>query len=599
MTGPAELLQKTKPQENSFLLCAVFLFSALLWNPGIFVSIGHAQYLPLFTMGSLGFLAAGVLLAGRGRPWKTYFQWALLLFFLLIAGHALAHFARWEFAQIGEALFWITVPAMVCLNYDAFRKLLPVYVLTVGGYSLLYSLGSDLRNIWTAGITGNVNWTASLFIVTMIFFGGLILERLARAAGPGQKKFIAAVGIAGELLLFRQFWIIGSKGALAAAGLTGLLFLFLRSGNKIRKILAAAALLCLLAGAFWAVRNTDPIGKFISDDGRVIFWENALRLIADHPLFGVGQGSFENEYMRYRNADYFWILNPAARSNHPHNHLLFMAGSWGIIGLLLWGILLFAPLWLMARKFYRHEKVPLLETVCFLTVCFSFLHGCLDLILVSMPNSLIALMSLGILWHELVDQSRPSKELPKYGKLIALLLMLCLGGIVAWHSCHAALQLRRTYRNELTLDEIVQTARRHPGEYQVNFELLNYLEKHGRPQAALAVADVMTGSHTPNYPGVHMGRGNALMRLGRFSEALADYQTEAELFPLALRPVYNMVVAARCMKNYPLAKKIEEVLLDRMRLRGNNEQELKLIIMRKEGSHYDLRPREKPSAAAK
>ena len=94
-----------------------------------------------------------------------------------------------------------------------------------------------------------------------------------------------------------------------------------------------------------------------------------------------------------------------------------------------------------------------------------------------------------------------------------------------------------------------------------------------------------------------MGRGNALMRLGRFGEALGDYQTEAELFPLTLRPVYNMVVAARCMKNFPLAKKIEEELLERMRARGNSQEELKIIIAGKNGAHYDLRPREKPSSS--
>lgn len=590
----AELAPNGKCGNFSFRLSALFLLFALLWNPGIFASPGRGIYLPLFTMGALGILAAGVLIAGRFLPLKRYFLGALMLFFLLIAGQSAFHFGRWDASRIGEALFWITVPAMVCMNADSFRKLLPAYVLAVGGYSFFYSSGSELRNIWSAGITGNVNWTASLAVVTMIFFGGLILEWRRKCPLPKRKKLILIFGMAGELLLLRQLWGIGSKGAAAAAVLTGLLYLFLRSGKKVRKILAGAALVCVFAGAVWAVRNTDAIGRFISDDGRVIFWENALRLIADHPLFGVGQGSFENEYMRYRNLDYFWLLNPAPRSNHPHNHLLFMAGSWGIAGLVLWGVLLFGPLGIMIRRFYRHEAVPVFETVCFLTVCCSFLHGCLDLVLVSMPTSLIALMCLGVLWEGVIDRTRPAKELPRYGKIAAALLMLGLGAGIAWQSFHAASQVRRALRNELTPEEIVQTAKRCPGEYPANYELLKHLEKRGDPRSALAVADIMLQSHTPNYPGLHLGRGNALMRLGRFAEALADYRTEAELFPLALRPVYNMVVAARCLKNYPLARKIEEELLGRMRLRGNSEQELKIIIAGKQGDHYDLRPREKP-----
>ena len=136
-----EFAQEGKAGKTSFRLSALFLVFALLWNPGIYLSIGHAQYLPLFTAGALGFLAAGVLAAGGSRPWKGYFQWALILFFLLIAGQTLFHFSRWDAARIGEALFWITVPAMVCRNHAAFRKLIPVYALCVGGYSFLYSAG--------------------------------------------------------------------------------------------------------------------------------------------------------------------------------------------------------------------------------------------------------------------------------------------------------------------------------------------------------------------------------------------------------------------------------------------------------------------------
>ncbi|MBR4662523.1 MAG: hypothetical protein IKO93_01490, partial [Lentisphaeria bacterium] len=151
------------------------------------------------------------------------------------------------------------------------------------------------------------------------------------------------------------------------------------------------------------------------------------------------------------------------------------------------------------------------------------------------------------------------------------------------------------YRNELSPDEIVRTARSCSGNYQANFALLNYLFKRGETEAALAVTDVMLSSHTPNYPGVHMGRGNALMRLGRFGEALENYRVEAELFPLTLRPVYNMIVAARAMKDAALAAKLESELRERMRIRGNDDRDLKLIIMGKNGAHDDLRPREKPA----
>ena len=611
MTEQAEITQETPQQKNSLLLCGFFLICAMLWNPGIYTSLGKASYLPFFTVGALAALSLGIRLHASEFPLRRNFmRLATLGFFLLVAGHFLVNFishrgvvkywensSRWELMQFWECLWWISIPLLAFMQYRAFRKLLPVYVLAVGGYGFLYSAVGDLRGIWNAGITGNVNWTAALFVMTMIFLGWFTLDRRDRCKQAGQRKMSLGLGIVGELLLFWQVWKIGSKGAFLAAGLTALLFFFLRSTAKIRKILIALALLGLFVVSFWAVKHTDAIGRFINDDGRVILWENAVNLIADHPVFGVGQAAYENEYMRYRKADYFFILNPAARSNHPHNHLLYMAGSWGIAGLLLWGILLFGPLAVMIRKYFRHETVDPLETACFLTLCYAVLHGSLDIIMESMPTGFIALMCLGMLWHSnLTDPSTPPVVIPRHKiKWAVTAAAALLAGLMVWLSCYAALQVRRAYRNELSPDEIVRTARSCPGEYQANFALLNYLFKRGETEAALAVTDVMLSSHTPNYPGVHLGRGNALMRLGRFGEALENYRIEAELFPLTLRPVYNMIVAARAMKDAALAAKLESELRERMRIRGNDERDLKIIIMGKNGAHYDLRPREKPA----
>ena len=609
MTDQTELDPGTKQQKTSFLLCAVFLFCALLWNPGIYTLLGRAPYLPLFTVGALTVRSIGIKLhAPEFPPRRNFMRLATLGFFLLVMGHFLVNVisrrgmvkyweicSLWELLQFWDWLWWISIPLLAFLQYRAFRKLLPVYVLAVGGYGFLYSAAGDLYGIWNAGITGNVNWTAALFVMTMIFLGWFTLERRNQCKQAGQRKMILGFGIAGELLLVWLFYRIGSKGAFAAAILTAALFFFLRSSSRIRKILIGIFLLGLLAGALLLSRNTDAAAKFINDDGRVIFWENAVKLIADHPLFGVGQGSYENEYMTYRKADYFFILNPAARSNHPHSHLLYMAGSWGIIGLILWGILLFAPLAVMIRKYYRHETVDPLATACFLTLCYAVLHGSLDIIMESMPTGFIALMCLGMLWHDnLTDPARPPIVIPphkiKWAVTAAIFLAACL---MAWHSCYAVLQVRRAYRHELSVDEIVRTARSCSGNYQANFALLNYLLKRGETAAALAVTDVMLASHTPNYPGLHMGRANALMRQGRFQEALQNYQKEAELFPLTLRPVYNMIVAARFMKDSALAAKLDEELRERMRIRGNDERDLKTIIMGKNGAHYDLRPRDK------
>ena len=576
---------------------AAFLVCALLWNPVIFAPAKGSSTLPLFVPGALGFLAAGiVLLAPEIRPANKYPTAALAGFLILVLGQFVLHFSSWTVAQLGESLFWIAVPLMVYAHPQTFRKLLPVYVLAVGGYAALYSAGPGLRGEWSAGITGNENWTAALFVMTMIFLGGVTAGRWKRTGRPGGKKLSLVLGTAGELVLGWLFFRIGSKGAVLAAVLTLALFGWLRAGAKVRKLLTAAALLCLLAGSVWLIRHTDAAGQFIHDDGRVIFWENAVSLIADHPLFGVGQGSYENEYMTCRGADYFLLKNPAARSNHPHSHLLFIAGSWGITGLILWGILLFVPLAVMTRRFYRHEAADPLDTVCFLTLVYALLHGSLDLIMVSMPTGLIALLCLGMLWSGTADPERPPRPLPfPRIRLAGTAVMAVLSLLVVWRGGHAAMQARRAYRHELTFDAIVRTVRQCPGEYHANYAMLNYLAKRNAPpEILLAVTDIMLGCHTPNYPGLHLGRGNALMRLGRYAEAARMYRAEADLFPLSLRPMYNLIVAVRSQGDLQLAAKYEEELRARMQVRGNDERDLRIILTDRNGAHYDLRPREKP-----
>ena len=596
MNETSDPAQGTDPLKISFLLCALFLICSLLWNPELFTSLGKASYLPFFTPAALSFPAAAILCFRPEKPRvPKYIIIAVLGFGLILLGQFIMHISSWSIAQAGESLWWIAVPALACAHQKSIRKLLPVYVLSVGGYALVYAFAADLRGLWNAGITGNVNWTAALFVMTMIFLGWLIFQRWKNTACRSQRITILILGTTAELLLVWQFYRIGSKGAYAAVILTAAVFVWLWSGRRIRKILIAAALLGLLGGTFLLTRNTDAAAKFINNDGRVIFWENAIRLIADHPLFGVGQGSYENEYMTYRKADYFMMPNPAARSNHPHSHLLYMAGSWGITGLILWGILLFAPLAVMIRKYYRHEAVDPLDTACFLTLCYAVLHDSLDIIMITMPTGLIGLLCLGILSRHLADPAKPAEPLPfRKIMLIPAFVLCCMSVLIVWRSCHAALQVRNAYRNALTADDIIRTVQQCPSEYQANFALLNYLEKRkADPRIALAVTDVMLRSHTPNYPGLHLGRANALMRMGRFPEALQNYQKEAELFPLTLRPVYNMIVAARCMKNAALAAKLEEELRARMRFRGNDDNDLRIILTGRLGAHYDLRPRDK------
>ncbi len=78
---------------------------------------------------------------------------------------------------------------------------------------------------------------------------------------------------------------------------------------------------------------------------RLHMWDGALKIFADNPLIGAGTGSFEKSLKKY---------NPDPSLPHidqPHNSFLYMAASFGIIGV-------FSILWLFAvflKKGWKHR----------------------------------------------------------------------------------------------------------------------------------------------------------------------------------------------------------------------------------------------------
>lgn len=79
---------------------------------------------------------------------------------------------------------------------------------------------------------------------------------------------------------------------------------------------------------------------------RIYMWRWALTLLVEHPIIGVGTGG-------YRQA----ILNEGAGKgiDHPHNNILYMGVSFGIVGLVLFTWLF----WIMFRSGWRSKHKPL------------------------------------------------------------------------------------------------------------------------------------------------------------------------------------------------------------------------------------------------
>jgi O-antigen ligase len=81
---------------------------------------------------------------------------------------------------------------------------------------------------------------------------------------------------------------------------------------------------------------------------RMDYYSNTIKIIAKHPILGVGTGNFEQAYQQE-------IVNTAsAPSNNPHNQFLLFTAQIGLIGLVAF-LLLLTTQWKLARRLASEE----------------------------------------------------------------------------------------------------------------------------------------------------------------------------------------------------------------------------------------------------
>jgi O-antigen ligase len=68
------------------------------------------------------------------------------------------------------------------------------------------------------------------------------------------------------------------------------------------------------------------------EGGRLFIWDNSLKVIGDHPLLGVGQGNFRDEYIKHLRED----IGEHRKLTHAHSDYLNVTAIAGIPGLLLY-----------------------------------------------------------------------------------------------------------------------------------------------------------------------------------------------------------------------------------------------------------------------
>lgn len=373
----------------------------------------------------------------KSNPYASIAAGALFLI-------SIFHFSSmsdYRFGNICSSLIWISCPLAVYFNADKFKVLAAPYFSFLWIIDCLQSLWQICRKAELIGLPGNRNWHGAFLLATTPFMIYYLYSGLKKKNLP--PKIVIVISLIPAVISLIFLYFCHSRGALSALIITGLIafalyFPHLKKDVFWRIIIYGIILLSL---SFLFAGNR--IADIIFQDIRIPLWHGALKMTVDYPLTGVSTAGYESSYAPYRPIAYFLKSRHfAVRANHPHNHLLYIAGVFGIPGATAWFYLWIIPILILYRKYHSLGNAAKLYFFSYITLC---IHSMLDLIFFEWPTLFISCLLLGMIWRETwtsstektptmnteTDMNPPlnSYDIPSNKKFLCQKVLLVLTGI--------------------------------------------------------------------------------------------------------------------------------------------------------------------------
>lgn len=229
--------------------------------------------------------------------------------------------------------------------------------------------------------------------------GAIAVTRAQRAGKPTWHTYLPYLPWLAVVPMAAALALSGSRGGMITAVAVSIIAALLWYGRRDRR-LELAALVVVVVGAaavLWKFRHG------LSTLARIHVWESALRMIRDHPLFGIGPDNFLYYYVNPKAVP----ANPAVVScpagiarmalpsrhymdmvhawqepclSHPHNVILDAWLSTGLLGLVALALLVGGFALLAVRNLRRLKWGParLAQIACAAVVVATLAHGMVD-----------------------------------------------------------------------------------------------------------------------------------------------------------------------------------------------------------------------------
>jgi O-antigen ligase len=319
---------------------------------------------------------------------KSFFLFPIVLFVLV------------GFVSLGVNLIWLqTSEFLVSLLYlirfvsfilllpivmgfdEQFKKRISVFLFIDGllillfGY-LQYFFYNSLKNLIYLGWDEHMhrifstffdpNFAGGFFVLYFLFVGGLLYSHHKKL---GRKSlFLGIILLLTLLAVFLTFSRSSFLMLLAASAA----FLIVINKKKVMLIILAAVILFTFAVSPKFYDENMNLFRIASSTARLANYEVALRVIADHPVIGVGFNSYRYTKGLY-GLDHDWVDAPSHADAGVDNSFLFVLATTGVVG----GVL-FGWFWVgILKKLYRifRKKKTSITAVAFASICGLFIHA--------------------------------------------------------------------------------------------------------------------------------------------------------------------------------------------------------------------------------
>lgn len=211
------------------------------------------------------------------------------------------------------------------------------------------------HRLYTRGVNGFLmtgNSVASFSIFSVFAVLALLLERLKSTSKDNRGLLYMLMLTVAFIIVLCNFPLARSKGGtlgLIAAGVIFIILLGFRNFiRRHRTILFMVLMLCVAFGVSIVITYGQKQGRLPGGNSMLVrwqYWNSAIEMYRDNGITGVGPGNFGVNFTKYK--------DPAALEvvADPHNFILSILTQYGLLGIIAFASLLFAPVW----KFITHS----------------------------------------------------------------------------------------------------------------------------------------------------------------------------------------------------------------------------------------------------